>query len=177
MKEQMITKTQIKKIHTLISVLKMPDDLYRRMLKGAFEVTSSKEMTLVQARRIILILEDFARIFHRGEQSYYEAHFQDLGYRPGMANPGQLQKIEATWNRLCPHTGESQGSLRNFLNRHFKVSDMRFLDSVTAGKVLYVLKIIDAKKRKAQKGAQDARSKQDMGNHPFKTRSEKLNIV
>jgi hypothetical protein len=161
----MIDKGQIKKIHTLTSVLRMPDDLYRKMLSETFQVSSSREMTRVQARRFILLLEDFAQTFQRGEKPYYEAHFSNLGFRPGMASPAQLQKIEAMWNALYPahHTEDGQASLRTFLSRKFKVSDLRFLDGTTAGKVLGALNAIKTRKIKTMKNAQDAFDRPDTG--------------
>jgi hypothetical protein len=163
MKELMIDRGQIKKIHTLVSVLRIPDELYRQMLSGTFHVFSSKEMTRVQARRFILLLEDFTQTFHRGEKPYCEAHFGKLGFRPGMASVAQLRKIEVMWNALYPahHTEDGQISLRGFLNRQFKVSDLRFLDGATAGKVLGALYAIRARKMKPIKNAQDALNRPD----------------
>jgi hypothetical protein len=150
-----IDKTQVKKIHTLVSVLRMPDDLYRTLLQNTFSVTSSKELSSGQAGRLILLLQDFAQTFQRGEKPYCEAHFQHLGYRPDMATPSQLQKIEALWDRLYPEN--SAASLRTFLSRQFKVSDLRFLDSASARKVFYVLKTIQRRKATTLKiGSQDA---------------------
>jgi hypothetical protein len=165
MKESMIDRSQIKKIHTLASVLRMSDDLYRKMLSDTFRVSSSKHMTHVQARRFILLLEDFAQTFRRGEKPYYEAHFSNLGFRPGMASPAQLQKIEVMWNALYPvnYAEDGQTSLRTFLSRRFKVSDLRFLDGTTAGKVLSALNAIKARKMKTPKNAQDAFDRPDTG--------------
>ena len=44
------------------------------------------------------------------------------------------------------HTEEGQASLRTFLNRQFRVSDLRFLDRATAQKVIGALRAIRRRK-------------------------------
>jgi len=155
MKEQMIDKAQIRKIHTLKGVLGMPDSLYRRMLEEAFSAVSSKQLTFIQARRFIMVLEDFQRTFHKGDEIYYEAHFSNFGLRFGMATPEQLRKIEYLWNKFCPSYSikQNQTSLRTFLSRKFKVSDVRFMDVLTAGKVITALTAMTERKKRTSKNA------------------------
>ncbi|NLW36258.1 MAG: regulatory protein GemA [Syntrophorhabdus aromaticivorans] len=152
---RMIAKAQVRKIHTLVSVLEMPDVLYRRTLEEGFGVASSTMLTFVQARRLIMVLQEFQRTFRRGEEPYYEAHFSSLGFRPGMASPEQLQKIEAMWNRLypSPFMEQEQAELRAFLSHRFKTADLRFLDSDTAGKVISALKAMTKRKLRSSKNA------------------------
>jgi hypothetical protein len=149
-----ITGAQIKKIHTLKNVLAMADDLYRLSLQGLYGVTSSKELNQIQAADLIDFLETKAT-----ELGVWECtigprkRLNGLGKRRGMASPGQLQKIEAQWQRVSrvEQPEERAKALRHLVERISKVSDLRFLDTVGAGKVLNALKAMQREKAKSSK--------------------------
>lgn len=153
MKECMINKAQIRKIHTLKGVLRMPDMVYRKMLDDGFLAVSSKQLTFVQARQLIMVLEDFQRTFQKGDEIYYEAHFNNLGLRFNMATPAQLRKIEYLWSQF--DISRSKTSLRTFISRKFKVSDVRFMDVLTAGKVITALTSMTERKKRTSKNASE----------------------
>lgn len=145
----MITKAQIKKIHTLKSILGLDDDLYREMLLK-FGVSSSNDLSLKDACTLIDILEVQAIGINKYQKQ--KVRFDELSNRAEMATPAQLRKIEAMWSeflkitdgmRSCqmPHEKEvkrstARKSLRKLLRKLYHISDLRFLQREKVSKVL-----------------------------------------
>jgi len=136
----MITKAQIKKIHTLKKVLGLDDELYREML-SRFNVSSSKDLSIKDACTFIDILEVQTigiNKWHRPKQK-----FDELSDRADMATPAQLRKIEAMWIDFVKMTNGKEVkrniariSLRKLLRRLYHISDLRFLERDKVSKVL-----------------------------------------
>jgi len=146
-----ITAAQIKLVHALKRVLLLEDDpvLWQQLLYERFKVTSSKELTVDQAGKLIDELQAAALKHGLWEaREDMRQRFNKLDNRPGMATPEQLRKIEATWQAVsrAPEGQERVVALRSFINRIAKVSDLRFLDSDGAGKVLNALKVMQSRK-------------------------------
>lgn len=151
--EKPITAAQIKRIHTIVNILNIPDDNYRDCLNSRFGVTSSKNLTLKQAMSFIDELEKLAlKLNIARDQAQDEAarkkaeaerpkRFDSLDNRPGMASGAQLRKIEAMWQdvSIVPDYDARGRALRHFIKRVTGVADMRFLDSEGAGKVINAL--------------------------------------
>lgn len=145
-----ITAAQIKRIHTIVHLAGVSDDSYRAVLQHRFNVTSCKDLTLVQAVSLIDELEQFARKTSKerfDEKMEAEARefenkqpkrFDNLDNRPGMASGAQLRKIEATWQdiSIIPEAEPRARALRRFIQRITGVADMRFLDVENASKVI-----------------------------------------
>lgn len=150
-----ITKEQTRKIHTLVSALSLPDEIYRKGLNDLFCVDTSKVLTARQAAYLIDVLEMEGVMNGVWSRREYRDKYNELGRRPDMATPAQLRKIEATWNGLYPESDPEihQRNIRTFLFRFFKVSDLRFLDQETANKVLYALRKMTQRKEAAPKNA------------------------
>jgi len=131
----MITKEQIKKIHTMKNLLGLDDELYREMLIK-FKAKSCKDLSKEQAKKLIDILEVNAIGF--------KGKFNELSNREDMATPSQLRKIEAMWveflkiadNKEVIEKSKSKKSLRKLLQRLYKISDLRFLPREKVPKVL-----------------------------------------
>jgi len=148
-----ITAGQIKKIHTLKGALALDDATYRALLSGYFQVASSKELSSIHASELITDLEHKAVAAGKWEQRdkfpASSSHaprqgkrYVDLETRRGnMASPAQLRMIEAQWTDVtrAKTPEDSKKALRHFLERVAKVSDLRFLDSQAAGKVINAL--------------------------------------
>lgn len=148
-----ITQAQIKRIHTIVHILKINDENYHAALDSRFNVTSCKDLTLMQAKSFIDELEKLALQVdqernlaqHGATQQKAEAErpkrFDNLGNRPGMASAAQLRKIEAQWSdvSVVPDHEARARALRHFIKRVAGVSDMRFLDGQGAGKVINAL--------------------------------------
>lgn len=136
----MITKSQIKKIHTLKNILGLDDELYREMLLR-FEVSSSRDLSLKNACTLIDILEVQAVGINKWQKP--KAKFEELSNRAEMATPAQLRKIEAMWVEFLKIADgkEVKGSiarksLRKLLQRVHHISDLRFLPREKVSKVL-----------------------------------------
>jgi len=139
--EQKDKVQMIKKIHALKSALALSEDEYRLTLFHNFRVASSKDLTISQSEELIRELEKEA--VQKGVWQKFEGknRFESFGQRPGMASPAQLRKIEALWKDVSDlkDSKARAKALRTFLNRHFKIADLRFLDQTATQKVVYVL--------------------------------------
>ena len=161
-----ISSAQIKRIHTIVHLLNIPDDNYRDCLDSRFGVTSSKALTLHQAMSFIDELEKLAlkmqgeRYQTQREEAKKKAEaekpkrFDNLDNRPGFASASQLRKIEAMWQdiSIIPEPDARGRALRHFIKRITGVADMRFLDSEGAGKVINALKAMQKKANEPAKG-------------------------
>ncbi len=146
-----ITAGQIKKIHALLHATCIDDATYRAMLFNSFRASSSKEMTYFQAESLIQDLEAKAISAGVWEKRTASKKFEEWGRRRGgMATPPQLRKIEAMWEDVsrAETAEERKSALRSFLMRVAKVSDLRFLDSEAAGKVINALNAMQKKMEK-----------------------------
>lgn len=149
MKGVMVTASQVKKIHTLKSLLDVREETYRRML-GNYNVATSKALTFKQADELIQLFERFAT--EKGLWENYDGKHEKLSCRTGMATPAQLRMIEGIWAELYPETEKKRAAaLRTYLFRFFKVSDLRFLDAEKVNKVLHALKQMQARKERTAK--------------------------
>ncbi|MBQ9245593.1 regulatory protein GemA [bacterium] len=145
----MATTSQIRKIHTLKSILGLEDDLYRDMLYS-FGVCTSKDLTFTEAAVLLDILETKAveRNLWKKEQKKYE----DMKNRSGkMATPPQLRMIKGLWRDICYFDNDefATKSLRKFLKAKFKVDDIRFLTKAKANKVIQAIKGIKKNLKKS----------------------------
>jgi len=142
----MISFSQIKRIHTLKAILGLDDELYKEMLLS-FGVATCKDLTQTEASILLEILSEKAVAagkWHRPADNFIE--FEQRGN--DMASPAQLRKIEAMWHDLCFEKSyiEVKKTLRKFIQNHFKVSDIRFIDKNTATKIIHVIDKIRNKK-------------------------------
>lgn len=160
-----ITAAQIKRIHTIKSILHLPEDNYRDCLESRFGVRSCKDLTLMQAKSFLDELEKLAlNVDREREQKRYDEatakaaantpkKFDDLDERPGMASGAQLRKIEAMWQdiSIIPEAEPRARALRRFIQRITGVMGLRFLTGEDAGKVLNAMKAME--QREAKKSA------------------------
>lgn len=129
---------QIRKIHALKNALNMPDEDYRAMVMDihGFSITS-KDLDYDEAEELSESLESLAVaqgvwVKYKGKKKYDE-----LSDRQGMASPKQLRMIEAMWKEVSKYRDEKDRAraLRIFLQRHFGISDLRFLEDWQVKKV------------------------------------------
>jgi hypothetical protein len=152
-----ITRGQIIKIHALKTALAIDEDLYRGILQDNFKVGSSKDLCMAEAEELIDALEGKAVELGVWERRAAQGkRYEDLAARGGMATPAQLRKIEAQWHEVSrSEEAEKRAiALRHFVARIAKVSDLRFLDSEGATKILNALKVMQrevGQRRKAGK--------------------------
>jgi len=156
--ERPITPAQIKRIHTIISVLKIDDDTYRAALGNRFNVTTCKDLSLNQAQLFLRELEGVAIKHHNQspEQEKSEKppeRFSNLDNRPGMASAAQLRKIESMWQEISfiPDQDARNRALRRFVQRIAKIADLRFLDLKGASKVINALNVMEKRNDESNK--------------------------
>ncbi len=147
----MITNSQIKKIHTLKTTLKLDDELYRDILAN-YGAESCKNLSPELAGELIEQLETMA--INSGVWTKRKMKFENLSNRFDMATPKQLRMIESMWSQVMLIYAEKKEvhyvdkeefikkSLRKFLLNKFSVSDLRFLDRKAATKVINTVKEI-----------------------------------
>lgn len=132
------TATQIRKIHTLVNVIGLDDDLYREMLMS-FGVQSSKNLTYTEAIILTEILEDKAVALNRWQKQ--PKKYEDLKRTEKMATQSQLRMIEGLWREICYFDNDdfAKKSLRKFLKTKFKIDDVMFLTKNKASKVIQAI--------------------------------------
>lgn len=157
---QPITNQQLKKIHALVSNLRLKDEWYRDTLYGYYKVESSKELTFAQACEYVKILEDMAvkaGVWKRPVQKY-----DHLENRPGMATPKQLRMISAMWKEVSYHKDPKKraAALRTLLENPklgINISDLAFLKKADVKQVIAIIKSMkkqrEKKEAKIKKGA------------------------
>jgi len=138
----MPTRKDLAKIHIAKKELGLNDDTYRAMLQNIAGENSAKNLTPLGAAKVIAHLRSCGWKPRRGGALFPPKKYEDMEDRSGMASPSQLRKIEAIWAEVCYSPNNPEGSLRRFLYKRFRVSDVRFLDLETAGKVIEALKAI-----------------------------------
>ena len=139
------TPGQIKKIHALVSALKIDDDHYRDNLWNRFNTRSSKGLAYFQADQLIDELEAIAVPMGVWKKSAFKQKHEALDGRPGFASVDQLALIEGTWTKVSKmETPELKAkALRGFILKVAGVSDLRFLNKSGAGKVIIALRSME----------------------------------
>lgn len=128
MTRSVITNSQVKKIHTLVSVLKWKDEWYRDNLYSHFRVDSSIYLNYAQAEEYIGILKRQA--LDAGVWKTPKDYYKDLSDREDMATPGQIRMLKAMWKDIsdAATAKEREKGFRGMLLRIVKVEDIRFLE-------------------------------------------------
>lgn len=155
-----ITPAQIRMIHSLVGALGFDDALYRDILQTRFNVGTSKELANFQAGRLIEELQERALQSGIWKKSALKQRYDALSGRPGYATVPQLALIENLWAALTRmETPELKAkALRAFVFKVAKVSDLRFLDSKGAGKVIVALRRMELRRESKLK-------EEDYGTH------------
>ena len=138
---QPIDKSQIKKIKTLQSKMKMPDEDYRLML-SEYWVNSCKQLAYDEAENFIKELTALA--LEKGVWKTGKEKYEELNNRQGMAAPSKLRMIEVMWKNISYiHTADGrQKALRKFIFKIAHVDDLTFLTADGADKVINALRHI-----------------------------------
>ena len=129
-----INIAQIKLIHTAKNSLKLTDENYREIL-SSFGVSSSKDLTQEDAKKVIKIFEKLGF-----KPLVNEPKHAKLNDREDMASPKQLRKIEAMWKNSGRVKEKTDEALRKFIKRIAGVDHISWL---TNDKVRKVIKAIE----------------------------------
>lgn len=123
----MINAQQRRLIHHAQRRIGMTDPDYRAMLQRVAGVTSSNDL---DDASFTAVMAELGRL---GFQTVQRA--PQYGERLGMATPAQINKIRSLWRKVAGT--EDEAGLTRKLEKHFKVSSLRFLDSETASRVIF----------------------------------------
>jgi phage gp16-like protein len=137
----MINDQQRKLIHLAKRKINLADADYRAMLQHVAGVESSNNL---DDASFSAVMAELGRLgFHTVQQA------PQFGERSGWATEAQLNYIRSLWRKYAGT--EDEVGMRHFLQKHFNVSSLRFLDSATVPKVIVTFKRM-AEQRKACPG-------------------------
>ena len=137
-----ISKQQKAVIHVAKSQLHMADEDYRALLLRVAGVRSSSDL---EEPGFEALMAEFERLGFRSVKSPMQTV-----RREGMATPAQIGKILALWKAYSGRDDDLH--LGKWLEKHFHVSHVRFLDDRRAGKVIAVLNKMAAWARSKGRG-------------------------
>jgi hypothetical protein len=144
------TRGQLAAIHIAKKDLGLDEETYRGMLQEVTGRRSAKDLDHRQAQQVIDHLKkrgwcggkrpNGPPSFPPRRGAVGRRKFEDLGERPDMASPGQLRKVEVMWKDVA--IGDPAKTLRRFIWRLCRVSDLRFLSAGQAHEVIEAIKAI-----------------------------------
>lgn len=126
----MITDQQRKLIHLAKRRINLADADYRAMLQRVAGVASSNDL---DEASFSAVMAELARL---GFQTVQQA--PQYGERQGWATEAQLNYIRSLWRKWAGT--EDEAGMKRFLEKKFKISSLRFLDSATVPKVIATFK-------------------------------------
>jgi hypothetical protein len=120
------TREQLSLIHLGKSRLHMAEDDYRALLHRCAGVDSAKKL---DQTGVDAVIREFARLgFVAVSQG------KRYGARDGMASEAQIQRIRSRWRS---YTGtDDEVGLRTWLQNHWGVADLRFIDAKLANSII-----------------------------------------
>lgn len=149
-KAKPLTREQIAIVHVAAHRLRMSNEEYRALLMGVAGVNSSRGLDEAGFRAVMRRFEQLG--FTHGKPKAVAQTAPGYGEREGMATPAQVQLIRKLWNVWTQGQGDasdSERALNRWLEGRYHVSNLRFLDVVTAQKALEGLKAMTQRKGSA----------------------------
>lgn len=143
----MINAQQRKLIHLAKRRIDMTEPDYRAMLQRVAGVSSSNDL---DDASFSAVMDELGRL---GFQTVQNA--PQYGERLGWATEPQINYIRSLWRKYAGT--EDEAGMARFLEKQFKISSLRFLDSATVPKVIVTFKRM-AEQRKACPGKKSKHS-------------------
>jgi hypothetical protein len=109
--------------------LGLEDEVYRALLERMATVSSSRDLCPAGFE---LVMAEFARLGFKSTSP-----LKPLPERAGMATPMQTSRIRGLWQEVTTDAAERR--LRVWLERHFGVSDLHFINRELAPRVITAL--------------------------------------
>lgn len=129
----MLNRKKIALVHVAKKEIGLSEELFRRALRIFGGVESTRDLDEDGFNALMGAFQEF------GFQSEFGK--KNFGYRIGMASPGQVAFIRKMWSEY--HGGAvSDGGLNKWLEKHWKISALRFLEAWQAPEVIEVLKVM-----------------------------------
>ncbi|MGI6394528.1 MAG: phage protein GemA/Gp16 family protein [bacterium] len=131
----MVTKQQIKIIHTLKSRLGWDDEMYYSVL----EKYGVKTSTALSDGKAAQLIDEMNRA--AGNTKYKRLKYAGLKRDREMASPAQLRAIEAMWADVSKMKNERERAvaLRKFIRRIVKVEEIQWLEKWMVKKIIKAL--------------------------------------
>lgn len=152
--DSMISPTvdQIRTIHKLKKAAGLEDTAYRDMLRDNWSVDSSKSLTPGQADELILGLRKLVGGPVAGAGRF---KYENLGPRPGFANPAQLRMIEAMFADVSIHRDQASRdlALQKLLQHRFHIMGVLAIQRVDVQRVVRLLKAMRAQQQPKKEAA------------------------
>ncbi len=130
-----LTAKQSRLLHVVRRQLGLADDDYRAILWQEAGVESSKDL---DAWGLEAVLRRFEALGFEPTAGA-PRNAPELGWRLGMASPGQVAFIRSLWRQYTKGEGDDR-SLGKWLERTYKVSALRFLTYKDAGRAITALR-------------------------------------
>ncbi len=134
---------QLALLHIAKSQLGLDEGAYRQLLRSAGGVESARDL---DAGGFALVMYHFEAMGFRST-----AAKRTYGVRPGMPSPRQVAYIRRLWSGWSD-AGDDETALNRWLEHHFHVSALRFIDDARAQKAIAALRAMTI--RKAAKAAE-----------------------
>jgi len=124
-----LPKGKLAVVHVAKAQLGMLDEDYRAVLQRVAAVQSAKDLDELGFERV---MAEFERLGFRNPLSRAQGN-----NRQGMATSAQIGRVRSLWKKYSGNDDELK--LGHWLEKHFHVSNLRFLEDWRAGKVIAVL--------------------------------------
>jgi len=134
-----LTNKQIGYLHVLKNQNRMSDDEYRDLLKHAANVRTACELDSEGMDKVLQLMEDLGYEVVRFEPA------PDYGDRPGMATAKQIAYLDGLRQQIFGKNNTAK--FQHWLENHFNVTHVRFMDKQTASKVINGLKAMQKSHR------------------------------
>lgn len=146
-KSKPLSREQIAVVHVAAHQLRMSNEEYRALLMGVAGVNSSRGLDEAGFRAVMRRFEQLGFTHGKPRAAARAAPTAPAapgyGEREGMATPAQvrlIRKLWAVWTQGRGDASESERALNRWIEGRYHVSNLRFVDVVTAQKALEGLK-------------------------------------
>ncbi len=145
----MLDRSLIQRIQILRRQMGMEEESYRELIRS-YGVESSRDLTRVQASNIIARLGGGAE--HRTAVSHFKTKYNELGVRPGFANPKQLRMLNAMWAGVSVYKTEANrdAALDIFLRNRFQLGGMKWIEGKDVQRIRRALEAMKNQKAEPQ---------------------------
>ncbi len=126
-----LTHKQLAYLHVLKKQNDLSDAEYQDLLRHGANVQSAKELDSEGLDKVLQLMEDLG---------YEVVRFQpapDYGNRLGMATAKQIGYLDGLRQQIF---GKDNAKFQHWLEKHFNITHLRFMDKQTASKTIEGLK-------------------------------------
>lgn len=145
-KKQALPAMMVTRIKTLQGLAGIGDDDYRALL-GGYGVESCKDLSIVDARRVIGFLQGI--VDRIPESRPVPKRFAEIkGRSVLMATQKQLRMLEAMWMQITRQrsAGRARLAFEEWLSRRFGISSIEWMQREDVGKIKRALEAMGAEK-------------------------------